>query len=400
MAGTADTEPPTLRPEVSPGDAAAGEEQQTVLVVDDEPAICDLIASQLSFLGLTVRTARDGSTALALLDAQPTPTLVLSDMEMPGLSGLELLRAIRQRDEQVQVVMISGLQDLDTVRQCLREGAYDYLVKPFEFEELSHTVRRAIDRRRLIRQNIEYRDNLERMVLEQTEEIRQTRDIALVTLAKLAESRDAETGLHLERMAAYCRSLAEALREGPYQRTLDRAFVDSLFKSAPLHDIGKVGIPDAILRKPGPLDEEERAIMRTHTSIGGDTLASVASRYSGYSFLDMAIEIAYAHHERWDGSGYPRGLAGEDIPLAARIVALADAYDAIRSRRPYKHALDHEEAVHRIVGARSTHFDPVIVEAFERTATELEEIQRQLEDRDDGRQHHAVPDLDGGPASR
>ncbi|MCG8458903.1 MAG: HD domain-containing protein, partial [Holophagales bacterium] len=213
-------------------------------------------------------------------------------------------------------------------------------------------------------------------------EIRRTRDMALMTLAKLAESRDTETGLHLERMREYSRILAETITapDHPYHDRVDEEFVEWVFKSSPLHDIGKVGIPDRILQKPGPLTPEELLIMRTHTTIGGDTLRDVLEQFSGPTFLTMAMEIAYSHHERWDGRGYPSGLSGEDIPLAARIVAIADAYDAITSRRPYKAPIEHAEAVRRILVDREKHFDPVLVDSFMNTQHRFAEIQQRMVD--------------------
>ena len=353
--------------------------EEYVLIVDDETAVRELMNTQLSFLGFRTRHTGDPENALVIAESDTPPSLVLLDIEMPGFSGLDILRRIKKIDENIQVVMVSGLHDLATVRECLRAGAYDYLAKPFELEDLHNTVNRALERRRLIRQNREYQKNLERMVEGQTEEIRNTRDIALLTLAKLAESRDNETGLHLERMPEYSRILAEALRGQPGADEVDDEFVEWLHKSSPLHDIGKVGIPDAILRKEGPLTDQERAIMRTHTTIGGDTLRAVLEKFSGQSFLNMAMEICYSHHERWDGHGYPSGIAGEDIPLSARIVAIADAYDAITSVRPYKPAYDHEEAVRRIVVDKGKHFDPRLVDAFvgaqDRFATVKDQLQ-------------------------
>jgi putative two-component system response regulator len=277
--------------------------------------------------------------------------------------------------------MVSGLQDLNTVRRCLRDGAYDYIVKPFELDDLGNTVARALERGRLLRQNEAYRRNLERMVQEQTEEIRQTRDMALLTLAKLAESRHHETGHHLDRMAQYSRRLAEELCGGPYASEVTSEFVAHLHKSSPLHDIGKVGIPDAILMKPGPLTPDEEEVMKGHTTIGGDTLRYVVERYDRHTFLTMGMEIAYNHHERWDGSGYPRGLGGTENPLSARIVALADAYDAITSERPYKPALSHDEAIRRIRLDRAGHFDPVLVDAFLGCHSDFAGIHHRLEDR-------------------
>jgi putative two-component system response regulator len=354
--------------------------KERVVIVDDEPGVRGLLLAFLSSLPLDCQPAKDAAEALALAAEEPRPALVLSDIEMPGLSGVELLKRLKSLDETIQVIMVTGVLQMDTVRQCVRAGAYDYIVKPFESEDLLRTVERALERGRLIRQNAEYRRDLERMVREQTVEIRQTRDIALLTLARLAESRDTVTGQHLERMAEYSRRLAEAAARESVLGWVTPEVVDQLYKSSPLHDIGKVGIPDAILRKPGPLAPDEMAIMRTHTEIGGDTLRSVIERYTGHSFLKMGMEIAYHHHEHWDGSGYPRGLAGAQIPLAARIVALADAYDTITSRRPYKAAFDHEEAVRRIARDRGTHFDPVLVDVFLRCHRDFAEIRERLTD--------------------
>lgn len=353
--------------------------RERVVIVDDEPAIRGLLVAHLSGLPYDCRPAADAAEALSVAAEEPRPSLVLSDVEMPGLSGVELLKRLKGLDETIQVVMVTGVQQMETVRQCVREGAYDYIVKPFDADDLLNTVKRAVERARLIRQNEEYRKNLERMVEEQTVEIRQTRDIALFTLAKLAESRDSVTGQHLERMAAFSRRLAQALIGRSAGRITDE-FVDHLFKSSPLHDIGKVGIPDAILLKPGPLSPDEMAIMRTHPTIGGDTLRKVIEAYRGHTFLTMGMEIAYYHHERWDGTGYPCGLSGPQIPLAARIVALADAYDTITSRRPYKAALAHEEAVRRIAVDREAHFDPALVDAFLRCHTDFAEIRGRLTD--------------------
>ncbi len=221
--------------------------------------------------------------------------------------------------------------------------------------------------------------NLEQRVAENTIEIRATRDMALFALARLAELRDSATAEHLERIGAYSRHLAHAARRSPRRVPIDDDFVEDLGRSSPLHDIGKVAIPDAILRKPGRLSADELAIMQTHTTIGGDTLREVLRSHRGPSFLEMAADIAYYHHERWDGSGYPKRLAGEEIPLAARIVALVDAYDALTSVRPYKPAFTHEDAVRRIVADRGSHFDPALVDVFTNLAGDFPEIRRAID---------------------
>ena len=205
--------------------------------------------------------------------------------------------------------------------------------------------------------------NLTRLVEERTRELRETRDATILSLAGLAELRDGTTGSHLERIAAYSRRLAEAIDGGAYG-DLGEAFIEQIARSSPLHDIGKVGVPDLILRKPGPLTVEEREVMEEHTNTGGNTLRATLARFESQGYLAMAMDVAYHHHERWDGTGYPLGLAGEAIPLAARIVALVDVYDALTSERPYKRALVHEHAIREIVAGRGTRFDPFVVDAF------------------------------------
>lgn len=353
-----------------------------ILVVDDESAVRRLLAAQLDRLGYPCATASHGREALDISRQHPCPSLVLTDVRMPGVDGVQLLRELKQLDANIQVVMISGQQDLDTVRNCLREGAYDYLLKPFELDNLAGTVQRALERYHLQCENQRYRQNLERMVLEQTEEIRATRDVALMTLAKLAESRDNETGLHLERIAAYSQRLAEGLAHLSPEIGISDSFVEQLHKSSPLHDIGKVGIPDAILLKSAPLTPCEFEVMKTHAEIGGDTLRSGIGPGDKHSFLIMAMEIAYSHHERWDGWGYPDRLSGSSIPLAARIVALADSYDALTSDRPYKRALSADEATRRIVADRGAHFDPSIVDSFLTCRKDFSAILARLGDKD------------------
>ena len=353
--------------------------QDLILVVDDESAVRELLCSQIEQLGYECDSAAGGEQALQLCSESRRPSLVLTDVRMPGLDGEELLKRLKVSEEtNIQVVMISGHQDLDTVRRCLRDGAYDYLLKPYDVDKLAITIQRALERFHLLGENQRYKANLERMVLDQTEEIRQTRDVALMTLAKLAESRDNNTGLHLERMAAYSRRIAVALRQGAYSTQVTRAFVEQLHKSSPLHDIGKVGIPDSILLKPGPLTREEFEVMKKHSEIGGDTLRSGINHAESYGFLEMGMEIAYGHHERWDGQGYPSRLQGTNIPLSARIVALADTYDALTSDRPYKDALPHTEAVRKIAVDRGAHFDPSIVDAFLECRDDFSAIQQDL----------------------
>jgi cyclic di-GMP phosphodiesterase len=349
-----------------------------ILVVDDEPGVRRLVAAQVTAMGYDTEVAADAETALQIVERQSDRlALVLSDVNMPRTDGVELLRSIKRFDEAIQVVMVTGMNDLDTVRQCLREGAYDYLVKPFALEDLGNTVKRSIERFRLLQETRDSRQRLEYMVELRTRELRDTRDIALLTMGKLAESRDTDTGKHLERISAFSARLARALEQQGNPHIHD-SLIEQIEISSALHDIGKVAVPDAILLKPGELTESEKLIMRRHTTVGGDTLRGIIERYEGNDYLTMAMDIAYSHHERWDGGGYPHGLIAESIPLAARIVAVCDAYDAITSVRPYKDAYSHEEARRRIEIDSGKHFDPEIVSAFIACADDFAVIRARL----------------------
>ena len=331
-----------------------------ILIVDDLDLEVHLLTTILHSAGYRhVRGEVDPRRALGAFE-EMAPDLVVLDLHMPGMSGIEVLRSIRAAiapEAYLPVLMITADTAREVKREALAAGAQDFLAKPFDATEVLLRIGNLIETRSL-HEHLAYR------VREKTRELEETRDVALMTVAKLVDSRDPETARHLERIAESSRLLAEALHAGGWHPEIDDGFVEQIHRSSPLHDIGKVGIPDAILHKPGPLTPAERREMERHTQIGGDTLSQVIASYPGHTFLSMAAEIAYQHHERWDGGGYPRRLAGEQIALAARIVALADAYDAITSVRPYEAARGHEEAVERIVRDRGTHFDPAVVDAF------------------------------------
>ncbi len=354
---------------------------ETILIVDDEEALRELLLAQLGFKGFRCLGASSVTEALAIANREPEPAVVLSDLNMPGLSGVDLLERLLVERPNCQVIMLTGRGDYDTVRRCLRAGAYDYLVKPYQLDELTQTVERALDRRRLILEVQTHQRDLERRVEEKTREVLETRDIAFFAVAKLAECRDDTTGYHLERIQWYSLTLARQLRSSEYGVLMTEEFCAHLFKSSPLHDIGKVAIPDRILLKPDRLLPEEWEIMKTHTTRGGDTLREVIERQqssAGALFLRAAMEIAYDHHERWDGRGYPAAKSGREISLGARIVAIADAYDAITSVRPYEGACPHDQAVERIVRDRGSHFDPVILDGFVACESQFALIQNQM----------------------
>jgi putative two-component system response regulator len=314
-----------------------------VLVVDDESISRRTAAHTLQQAGYEVTTAQDGREALDIL-AHDRHRLIVSDWKMPRMDGIELCHAVRsgQFPRYIYFIMLTGQTRSDDTIEGLGAGADDYICKPFNPSEL---IMRVNIGRRII--------GLE------------TRDMTIFALAKLAESRDPETGAHLERVRSYCRVIAQNLQNDPwYIHQVDDGFVGLIYQTSPLHDIGKVAIPDHILLKPGRLTKEEFEIMKTHSLHGAATLEAVLAEYPDAPFLEMARDIALYHHERYNGSGYPRGIVGDEIPLSARIMALADVYDALTSRRVYKEAFSHDLSKSLITKEIGAHFDPDIVAAF------------------------------------
>jgi putative two-component system response regulator len=343
-----------------------------VLVIDDQETN-RLVLEDLLEDEYEVQSAENGEQGLDILKVFG-PDIVLLDVMMPGLNGYEVCRRIKEMPggEFTPVLLVSAKSELNDRLQGYAVGADDYVVKPFDHDELLAKLRThfrlrgtllelASTRAKLAVQNAD----LETLVQERTADVVATRDVTVFALAKLAESRDPETGEHLERMRAYSQILAEHLNEeGPYTDQIDEQFLDDLYRSSPLHDIGKVGIPDVILLKPGRLSQEEFDIMKRHATIGADALAMAAGHTGHGGFLTVGADIARCHHERFDGTGYPNGLTGQAIPLAARIVALADVYDALTSVRVYKAAFEPIVARSMIEEQSGRHFDPAVVEAF------------------------------------
>jgi putative two-component system response regulator len=327
-----------------------------ILVVDDDEIGLAIVKNALAHAGHDVVTATNGEEALAVLRRDDI-RLVITDWEMPVLDGLDLCRAIRRREGgYVYVILLTSHGSSAAIVAGMSAGADDFIVKPFNQAELMARVRAG-----------------ERVLgLE-------TREMVIFALAKLAESRDADTGQHLERVQAYSRKLAEALMDNPnYADEVDAEFVRLVYQTSPLHDIGKVGIPDCVLLKPGRLSDHEFDIMKSHTLVGAQTLEAALENYPTAKFLQMARDIALAHHERWDGLGYPRRLQGTEIPLAARIVAVADVYDALTSKRVYKGSFTHTVAREIILGDAGTHFDPDVVEAFTTVESDFLEIRQRF----------------------
>lgn len=323
------------------------------LVVEDDCVSSQFLSDSLTCFGYEVTTATNGREALDLVRTGEY-RIVISDWEMPEMCGDELCRQIRSRNwsSYIYIMLVTYFDGIDRVVQGLRAGADDFLSKPYHPDELRIRLRVA-----------------ERILA------LESRDVLLFAMAKLTESRDVETGMHLDRIREYSRILAVELSGwDKYRDEIDGEYINLLYLTMPLHDIGKVGIPDSILLKPGPLTPEEFEIMKRHTTIGGDTLQAVTKAHPEARYLSMARDIALTHHERFDGSGYPLGLRGTDIPLCGRIAALADVYDALTTRRVYKDKMSHEQARSIIVAESGTHFDPDIVKVFLATEDEMVRI--------------------------
>jgi len=324
-----------------------------ILIADDNEIALAVLESALTEDGHQVEVAHNGREALCAL-RRGTCRLVISDWEMPEMNGLEFCRAVRAADfpDYIYVILLTTRGARADLIEGLSAGADDFLVKPFDPEELRVRIRTA-DR-----------------ILS-----REMFALTIFALAKLAESRDTETGAHLERVRLYAQTLARKLADDPrFAPDVDGNFVRLIYLTAPLHDIGKVAIPDHILLKPGALTPEEFQIMQTHALRGAETLDAALREYPDATFLRMARDIAACHHERFDGTGYPHRLRGKDIPLAARIVAIADVYDALISKRHYKAAFSHEKAHEIILQGAGTHFDPDLVAAFQTVREEFMRI--------------------------
>jgi len=351
-----------------------------VQVVDDTPANLELLTEMLKGEGYKVRSAPNGKLALQLAITEP-PDLILLDIQMPDMNGYEVCEHIKSFDglAGVPVIFLSALSDTNDKVRAFVAGGVDYITKPFQLEEIRARVKTQLHVRRLQQELEKSNKHLQQLVQQQVKQIVESHMATLFALAKLAESRDDDTGNHIRRVQTYCRVLTEKLRQqGTFASEIDQLFMENLFHTAPLHDVGKVGIPDAVLLKPGRLTPEEAAVMKVHTLIGAKTLQDVLSAYPNNSFLVMGAEIARSHHERWDGSGYPDGLRGEHIPLSARILTIADQYDALRSTRSYKPCLSHKCAMNTITQGDGrtlpAHFDPRVLRAFVAAQDQLEGV--------------------------
>ncbi len=335
-------------------------ERPIVLVVDDTTTNIRIL-NELLRKDYVVRVATDGLTALNLAVSPPQPDIILLDIVMPEMDGYDVCRRLKASEQtcHIPVVFITAMDGEDDEAKGLDLGAVDFITKPFQPRLVLARVANHVALKK-------YNDQLNQLVLERTRELYESRSLTVECLASLAETRDNETGGHIRRTQSGVELLARRLRAMyPQQWDLDDQTVELFRTCAPLHDVGKVGIPDNILKKPGRLTPQEFEEMKKHTSLGYETLNwAEKSMGTRNDFLHVGAIIAYTHHERWDGKGYPRGLVGEDIPHAGRLMALADVYDALTSKRVYKDAFSHEKASAIIVEGRGTQFDPLVVDAF------------------------------------
>ena len=323
---------------------------ERVLVVDDEEPIREVVSSLLSSAGYKCTHAGSGLEALALLDSGEEYELMLSDLMMAELDGIGLLERTKERYPDMPVVMVTAVHDISVALAAIRNGAYDYLCKPFEREQLLATVRRALENRRLKLENRRYQTKLEELVAARTEQLERSYDITLQALGDALDLKDAETEGHSKRVTAFTIAIARQMGIPKHQ-------VNVIARGAFLHDIGKMAIPDDILRKPAKLTSEETRVMQEHCYHGYQMIIRIP-------FLGEAAEIVYSHQERYDGTGYPRQLKGEEIPLGSRIFAIADTLDAMTSDRPYRKAKSMAEARKEIQEWSGRQFDPKIVEVF------------------------------------
>ena len=370
-------------------EAAAAERPATILVVDDAPESIEPIVRVLRQGEYATRIANNGLKALALAVADPAPDLILLDVMMPGIDGYEVCRALKAEPltRDIPVIFLTVLNDACDEENGFAAGAVDYITKPISPPILLARVRTHLTLKAARDFLADRNSFLEQEVMRRTREVCVIQDATIMAMATLAETRDAETGNHIRRTQMYVRCLADRLHDHPrFAATLTSENIHLICKSAPLHDIGKVGIPDRILLKPGRLTAEEFDIIKTHPRLGRDAILAaerlIDTDSQSPSFLRFAKEIAYSHQEKWDGSGYPEGLSGDDIPLSARLMALADVYDALISERVYKKPFSHAEAVAMITAGRGAHFDPDIVDAFLDLADTFEAIAREYADRD------------------
>jgi len=356
-----------------------------VLIVDDTPANLQLLSGMLRERGYKVRPVPSGKLALQAARLSP-PGLILLDINMQEMDGYEVCRQLKADPAlgDVPVIFISANNDMLDKVKAFAVGGVDYVTKPFQFEEVEARVHTHLKIHRLQMEVAAFNSSLKAQVAEQVTAITDAQLTTILALVKLSECRDEDTGGHISRVQRYCKALAEHLaKEGAFDGVIDDAFIETIYRASALHDIGKVGIPDSVLLKPGKHTPEEWEVMKTHSALASAALESVLKVFPKNEFIRMGRDIARSHHERWDGSGYPDGLVGTAIPLCARILAVADQYDALRNKRPYKPAFDQAKTYSILTegDGRSSpdHLDPQVLAAFKSVAPTFEAIYDEFE---------------------
>jgi putative two-component system response regulator len=362
-------------------DAIGAESKQIVLIVDDTPDNITLLSALLKDI-YKIKIATNGVKALQIASTVPGPDVILLDVMMPEMDGYETCRRLKSNPAtaQIPIIFLTAKSQVSDEEMGLKLGAVDYISKPVSPPIVLARVATQLNLVRARNLLQDQNKNLESLVLDRTRKLAKMQDATIMAMASLAETRDNETGNHIRRTQNYVAVLARSLKDLPrFSAELTDENIELLYKSAPLHDIGKVGIPDNILLKPGKLDSAEFEIMKLHTTYGRETILSV-ERYLGESneFLRFAREITYSHQEKWDGSGYPENLVGDAIPISARLMAVADVYDALISKRVYKPAFSHQEAIDIMRKGRGTHFDPEMLDVFMRISGEFDEIAKRF----------------------
>lgn len=364
-------------------------EQGTVLVVEDSPIIRRLIRDQVTKLGYEAREAENGLIALQSME-ESLPDCVILDLMMPVMSGPELLEKMQQSPtlKNVPVIVVTALGDMDKIVYCIEHGAADYMQKPFRAQVLRARLASCIGQKKmhdremeLQRRLAEHNALLEERVQRQVKQITAAQMSTIFAMCKLAESRDTDTGEHVERVGEICYMIAKEYLEhpNPVEPAPDPHLPENIKTAAPLHDIGKVAVSDMILQKPGKLTTEEFEKMKLHTTAGYQLLADVDNSHPGNTFISMGKDVALFHHEKWNGQGYPKGIGEYEIPLCARIMALADVYDALTHERCYKPAMTHEAAMAIIEDGRGTQFDPYLVDIFKRIQFDIRDTMAKMD---------------------
>ena len=360
-----------LSTEQTMGDELIHPGNARVMIVDDSPEILAMLTSALTRKGYQVVACSSGPEALTKAAAEP-PEVILLDILMPGMNGFQVCEQLQKHQalKDIPVVFASGLDDTENKVRAFQLGGVDYITKPFQLAELEMRVWTQI-RLHMLQKSL----TAQKLQEEKIRELSLAQQATIFALAKLAEFRDEETGTHLERVREYCRLLAEEIGKAPHHSArVTREYSECIYHASPLHDIGKVAVPDNILLKPGKLTPDEFEVIKRHPVVGGEYLQDVYNNYARNIFIGMGIEIALYHHERWDGRGYPDGLLGANIPLSARIMAVADCYDALRADRCYRKGFPHSKVKEMLMEESGSHFDPEVCRAFLNLESEFARI--------------------------